>query len=92
MRRSIALALMKANDTPPEGSVAHYFTRIPATHRATGAARTSRNGKRRRVESRVAVGSSNVRKSATLQSGSESEERILNRKKTARSLADGSKC
>ena len=38
MRRSIALALMKANDTPPEGSVAHYFTRVPATHRVNGAA------------------------------------------------------
>ena len=54
MRRSITLALMKVNDTPLEGSVAHYFTRVPATHRATGAARTSRNGKRRRVELRVA--------------------------------------
>ena len=89
MRRSIALALMKSNDTPPEGLVAHYFTRVPATHRATGAARTSRNGKRRRVESRVVVGSSKVQSSATFQSGSESEARILNRKRTARLLADG---
>ena len=91
MRRSIALALMKANDTPPEGSVAHYFTRVPATHRANSAARKSWNGKRRRVESRVAVSSSNVRKSATFQSGSASEERVLNRKRTARLLADSRK-
>ena len=91
MRRSIALVLMKANDTPPEGSVAHYFTRVPATHRANRAARKSRNGKRRRVESRVAVGSSNVKKSATCQSGSGSEARLLNKNRTARSLADGRK-
>ena len=91
MRRSIALALMKANDTPPEGSVVHYFTRVLATHRATGAAQKSQNRKRRRVESRVTVGSSNMRKSATFQSGSASVERILNRKRTARLLADGKK-
>ena len=91
MRRSIALVLMKTNDTPSEGLVAHHFTRVPATHRANGAAQTSRNGKRRRVESRVVIGTSNVRKSATLQSGSESEARLLNRKRTARLLADNRK-
>ena len=82
---------MEDDDTTPEGSVAHYFTRVPATHQANRAARKSRNGKRRRVESRVAVGSSNVTKSATCQSGSASEARLLNKKRTARLLADGRK-
>ena len=91
MRRSIALALMKANDTPPEGSVARHFARAPATNRATGAARKPRNRKRKRVESRVAVGSGNVTKPATPQSGTAGEESILNRKRSARSLADGRK-
>ena len=41
MRCSIALALMKANDTPPEELVAHYFTRVPATQRGACAPRSA---------------------------------------------------
>ena len=91
MRRSIALALMKANDTPPEGSVAHYFTRVPATQRGACASRSVRSKKRRRVESRVAVGSSKIRDQTSPQSETTAEKEIVNRKRTAKSLANSRK-
>ena len=91
MRRSIALALMKANDTPPENSVANYFTRIPAPHRGACASRSARSRKRRRVESRVAVGSSRIRDSAVHQSETSPGKETLNKKRSAKSLANSRK-
>ena len=91
MRRSIALALMKANDLPPAGSMAHYFTRVPMTQPGGCASRSARSRKRRRVESRVAVGSSKVRDDTSPRRESTVEEGRMNRKRTAKSLADSRK-
>ena len=91
MRRSIALALMKANDTPPENSVANYFTRIPAPRRGACASRSARGRKRRRVESRVAVGSSRIRDPAPPQSETSPGKETLNKKRSAKSLANSRK-
>ena len=91
MRRSIALALMKANDLPPAGSVAHYFTRVSMTQPGACASRSTRSRKRRRVESRVAVGSSKVRDDTSPRRESTVEEGRMNRKRTAKSLADSRK-
>ena len=52
------------------------------------ASRPARSRKRRRVESRVAVGSSKVRDDTSSRRESAVEEGRMNRKRTAKSLAD----
>ena len=91
MRHSIVLALMKANDTSPEDSVEHYFTRVPATQRGACTSRSARSKKRRRVESRVAVGSSMIRDQASPQSETSRGKETLNRKRAVKLLANGRK-
>ena len=91
MRRSIALALMKANDSPPAGSVAHYFTRVPVTQSGACASQPARSRKRRRVESRVVVGSSKVWDTASPQRETSEEDGSFNRKRSAKLLADSRK-
>ena len=82
---------MKANDSPPAESVAHYFTRVPTTQLGACVSRSARSRKRRRVESRVAVESSRVQDTASSQRESKVEEGSMNRKRTAKSLADSRK-
>ena len=84
LRRSIASALMKANDLAPEGSVLGYMSRQGNT-----AASRSRRRKRKRDESRVVAGKGKLQKQSDgpARPPASTVDKLINKKRTAKSVS-----
>jgi len=85
LRHNIASALMKASDITPAGSVASIWTRSRRTTNSSAGLK-----KRKREESRVALGKSKIRKDLKLPHNSKTKSKasLINRKRSAKSLSD----
>ena len=84
LRRSIASALMKANDLAPEGSVLGYMPRQGNT-----AGSRPRRRKRKRTESRVVVGEGKLQKQSDgpTRPPASTADKLLNKKRSAKSVS-----
>ena len=84
LRRSIASAIMKANDLAPEGSVLGYMSRQGNT-----AASRSRRRKRKRAESRVVAGEGKLQKRSDglTHPPASTVDKLINKKRSAKSVS-----